>query len=56
LDQAIQEDKKGLVIAKVGIDVPLEEKSAECEPLAYTSNQEIQEVKDTSMEEISMED
>lgn len=44
LDQAIQDDKKGLVIAKKVIEVPLEEKSPESEPLVYTSNQEVKDV------------
>jgi len=52
-DQEIQNDTKGMVIAEGAITVPLEEKSAKSGPLVYTSNQE---VKNTPIEEISIED
>ena len=53
MDQAIQNNKKGMVIAKEAIALPLEEKSVEGESLVYTSSQE---EKDAPLEEVSIEE
>ena len=44
LDQTIQDDEKGLVIAEEVIEVLLQEKFVESEPLVYTCNQEEKDV------------